>query len=132
MSYNTENYGEQGGSRWVIGGELDIISGGSLKIAGSDITSTTSNGVSGVESGYNLARGTATFDTAASAVVATGLTTVVAFVCSLRKATALSSGTALVTQGAPSGGDVTVYAWDISGAANASADDTVDWIAIGT
>lgn len=28
MSYNTQNYAEQGGSRWVVGGELNIASGG--------------------------------------------------------------------------------------------------------
>ncbi len=28
MSYNTQNYSEQGGSRWVVAGELNIASGG--------------------------------------------------------------------------------------------------------
>lgn len=40
MSYNTSNYTEQGGARTVIGGELDIESGGALKIAGTQVTST--------------------------------------------------------------------------------------------
>ncbi len=31
---NTSNYSEQGGAKWVVGGELDIESGGALKIAG--------------------------------------------------------------------------------------------------
>jgi hypothetical protein len=114
------------------GGELDIESGGALKIAGTDITSATADAVSGVASGYKLARGTAAFDTAATATIDTGLTTVVAFVASLRKATGLDSGTAFVTHGAPSGADVTVYAWVAAGTANGSADDTVDWVAVGT
>ena len=40
MSYNVKNYGEQGGARTVIGGEIDIVTGGALKIAGTAITKT--------------------------------------------------------------------------------------------
>ena len=29
------NYNEQGGARTVIGGEIDIVAGGALKVAGS-------------------------------------------------------------------------------------------------
>lgn len=141
--YNTANYGEQGGERWGIsgsldvesGGEIDIESGGAFKIAGSDVTTllagSVANPVGGAASGYKLARGTATFATAATATVDTGLTTVAAFIPSLRKATALDSGTAFVTHGAPSGADVTIYAWVLAGTANASADETVDWVAVG-
>lgn len=35
MSYNTSNYTEQGGATTVIGGELQIASGGSITAAGS-------------------------------------------------------------------------------------------------
>lgn len=35
MSYNTSNYTEQGGAKTVIGGELQIASGGSITAAGS-------------------------------------------------------------------------------------------------
>ncbi|MDP3417859.1 hypothetical protein [Falsiroseomonas sp.] len=38
MSYNTQNYREQGGARDVIGGEIDIIPGGALKVAGQNVT----------------------------------------------------------------------------------------------
>lgn len=38
MSYNTANYTEQGGARTVIGGELDVVSGGSFKLAGVLVT----------------------------------------------------------------------------------------------
>lgn len=31
MSYNTKNYMEQGGEKWVIGGELEILPGASVK-----------------------------------------------------------------------------------------------------
>lgn len=37
---NVSNYSEQGGARWVVGGELDIVSGGALKIAGTSVTAT--------------------------------------------------------------------------------------------
>jgi hypothetical protein len=41
MAYEqTKNYEEQGGARTVIGGELDIVAGGTLKIAGTAITQT--------------------------------------------------------------------------------------------
>ena len=144
MTYNTLNYGEQGGERWVIGGDLDVVSGGeldiengaALKIAGTDVTSilaaSVAAPVAGVAAGYKLARGTATFATAASVVVATGLTTVVAFIPALRKATGLDSGTAFVTHAAPSSANVTCYAWVVAGTANASAEDVIDWIAVGT
>lgn len=38
--YNTANYTEQGGARTVIGGEIDVVTGGALKIAGTAITKT--------------------------------------------------------------------------------------------
>jgi len=45
---NTENYMEQGGERWVVGGscdvadggEIDVESGGALKVAGTDVTAS--------------------------------------------------------------------------------------------
>lgn len=36
MGYNAKNYNEQGGERAVIGGELDVITGGTLKFEGAD------------------------------------------------------------------------------------------------
>ncbi len=41
MGYITKNYTEQGGNRTVIGGELDIIEPGQLKINGSPLTSAS-------------------------------------------------------------------------------------------
>lgn len=37
---NVKNYIEQGGERTVIGGEIDVITGGSLKLAGTAISKT--------------------------------------------------------------------------------------------
>jgi hypothetical protein len=38
MTHNTLNYRAQGGARDVIGGEIDIVSGGALKVAGQNVT----------------------------------------------------------------------------------------------
>jgi len=46
MGYTTKNYRKQGGDEWVVGGkltvggEVDIESGGALKIAGAQVTSS--------------------------------------------------------------------------------------------
>lgn len=40
MAADVVNYVEQGGARTVIGGELDVVSGGALKFAGTQITAT--------------------------------------------------------------------------------------------
>lgn len=37
MSYNTKNYTEQGGEKTVIGGELEIATGGKLAFAGVEL-----------------------------------------------------------------------------------------------
>lgn len=37
MTYRTSNYEERGGARTVIGGELDIVAGGALKVGGTDV-----------------------------------------------------------------------------------------------
>ncbi len=38
MSYNTKNYTEQGGDRTVIGGELNITTGGKLNFDDVEVT----------------------------------------------------------------------------------------------
>ena len=40
MSYSIKNYTEQGGERTVIGGEIDVVTGGALKLAGTAVTKT--------------------------------------------------------------------------------------------
>ena len=37
------NYSEQGGLRWVVGGELDIVSGGVFKLAGTTVSATAAD-----------------------------------------------------------------------------------------
>lgn len=38
--YTTSNYTEQGGARTVIGGEIDVVTGGKFKINGTDLTAS--------------------------------------------------------------------------------------------
>jgi hypothetical protein len=87
--------------------------------------------IAGVAAGYKIARGATALDGANPTTVATGLTTVVAFVATLVRNTALSAGTAFVTHATPVGGDVDVYGWVLAGTASAGT-ETFSWIAIGT
>lgn len=41
MSYNTKNRQEQGGERWTIGGELNIVSGGKVLADGTQGSALT-------------------------------------------------------------------------------------------
>lgn len=56
---NVKNYTEQGGARDVIGGELDIVAGGALKLAGTQVTATAAelNQVDGALFGATFAPG---------------------------------------------------------------------------
>lgn len=81
--------------------------------------------------GYKVARGSQALDGSNPTTVATGLTTVVAFVATLRRNTAVSSGTAFVTIGTPSGGSVDVYGWVVAGTASTGT-EVFDWVAVGT
>lgn len=47
MSYNTENYTEQGGAVTVIGGELRIASGGQITAAGTQAEAIADISVTG-------------------------------------------------------------------------------------
>lgn len=54
---NVSNFREQGGARTVIGGELDIVSGGELKIAGTTVTATAAE-LNGLAAASQAADGT--------------------------------------------------------------------------
>jgi uncharacterized membrane protein YgaE (UPF0421/DUF939 family) len=86
--------------------------------------------VEGVGAGYRIARGSTALDGSNPTTIATGLTTVVSFVATLIRDSAVSSGTAFVTHATPSGGDVAVYGWVLTGSAS-SGTEAVDWIAVG-
>jgi hypothetical protein len=69
MSYSIKNYTEQGGERTVIGGEIDVVSGGALKIAGTAVTKTAAqlNALPIVEQALVAAMAVTAADAAAAA-----------------------------------------------------------------
>jgi len=85
----------------------------------------------GVAEGYKVARGATALDGSNPTTVATGLTTVVAFTATLVRNSALSSGTAFITHGTPSAGNVDVYGWVLAGTASTGT-ETFSWVAVGT
>jgi len=55
LSYNNvDNYLEQGGSTWKIGGQLDIISGGAQTVESGGTLTVESGGVANIDSGGKL------------------------------------------------------------------------------
>ena len=139
---------------------VDVLAVADLKLgagAGTSVTSTAAelnilDGVTmttaqinlltqGVAGGYKVARGTAAVG-AASADVATGLTTVVAVVVSMVGDPSLthmfSSGTVGDQAGAPAAGSIRIKSWkptgtgDVSPIAATSPFGNVAWVAIGT
>ncbi len=103
------------------GGSLDIESGGAFKFSG-----TT----------FRFARGETALDGTNPTAIATGLTTVVAFVCSLKGTGAPGVGTSIVTYDI-SGATVNLYGWKVTGAGDttliaSTGTETVGWIAVGT
>lgn len=145
MSYKTLNYIEQGGARSVVGGEIDIVTGGALKIAGVDKTAAlaaaSASGMAGVAAGYKVARGTVT-PAASPQTVITGLATVVAVVVSLKGDPTVDmtmvSASVGNQAGAPAAGSFVLKSWKPTGTADtAPAAVTtgwlaVDWVAVGT
>lgn len=138
---NTANYTEQGGARSVIGGELDIVAGGTFKIAGTDRTAALSTAAAAVAAGYKVARGQHTTVTAADTVV-TGLATVVAVVACLESDPVddpfMCSAQVGNQSGAPAAGSIIIKTWKNTGgtdptpAAATTFSKLVNWIAIGT
>ncbi len=81
--------------------------------------------------GKAVVYGQTALDGANPTTVATGLTSVDYFVCTLVKTSAVSAGTAFLTHAAPSAGNVDVYGWLQTGAASTGT-ESFDWIAVGT
>lgn len=76
--YQTKVYHEQGGDRLVIasGGEIDILSGGALKVAGTDRTSQLDKAVIAGTAGKKIVGAQVSIGATGSSTVSTGLTTV--------------------------------------------------------
>lgn len=111
----------------AVTGDVAITNAGVTSIAGGI---TTHKLPAGVAAGYVVARGATALDGTNPTTVATGLTTVVAFTCTVRS-TDVSSGTAFLTHAIASGANVDVYAWQKDGSASTGT-ETFEWVAVGT
>jgi len=122
------------------GAEIDIESGGALKIAGTDETATLAAALAGVAAGYKIARGVEAVT--GTATVVTGLSTVVAVIACPQDdldgdALAGVSATIGDQDGSPAAGSVVLKCWKSNGDGDATlvaadAEKNVNWIAIGT
>lgn len=82
--------------------------------------------------GMRMARGSTALDGSNPTPVTTGLSTIVAAVATLKRATALNTGTAFVTVDySGSDGTLNLYGWVAAGTASTGTEN-VDWIAFGT
>lgn len=144
MSQQPKNYEEPGiggaGKRTVIGGEIDVVTGGKLKIAGVDktaaVAAATATPLAGVAAGYKVARGETALDGSNPTPVAHGLTTCVAFVATLKGTAAPGVGTSVLTANI-NGANVDVYAWKPTSNADptlvaSTGTESFYWVAIGT
>jgi len=135
-SYQALNYTKQGGDTTIIGGTLDIATGGVLKIDGVDQTAALATAPAAVAAGYKIARGSTALDGSNPTPVTTGLTTIVSATVSLRGTSAPGVGTSVLTTGVSSG-TLNVYAWKVTGSGDctliaSTGTETFDWIAVGT
>jgi len=92
--------------------------------------------VSGVAAGYKVARGETALDGSNPTPVATGLTTVIAFVATLKGTAAPGVGTSVLTAEI-SGATANVYAWKVTGAGDttliaSTGTESFYWVAVGT
>lgn len=146
-TYQSKIQRRQGGAALAVasGGEIDIESGGALKIAGTDKTAAIADAVespvAGLADGYKVARGEVTLDGSNPTAIATGLATVVACTVTDKRATAPGLDPTHFTVdygGGVAAGTVNLYAWKPTGAGDATLiastdnDDVVSWIAVGT
>ena len=141
---------EQGGARMTVGsggsldvesgGEIDVESGGALKIAGTDKTSILAAAVAapvaGVAASYKVARGETALDGSNPTTVATGLTSIVACVASLKGTSAPGVGTSIVTYDW-SAANLSLYGWKVTSSSDttliaSTGTETVGWVCVGT
>lgn len=138
MSYNSKIRREQGGTKLAVasGGEIDIESGGALKIAGSDRTAALATAPAGVAAGYKIARGEAALDGSNPTPIVTGLTTCIAAVATLKGNAAPGDNTSVLTTQIGTA-NFDVYAWKNTGGTDptlvaSTGTESFYWIAIGT
>lgn len=121
------------------GGTLDILSGGVIKVAGTDVSAALAAPVAGIAAGYKIARGSAAaLDGSNPTPIATGLATIVAASVQLRGTAAPGDNTSVLTTDYTGiDGTLNVYAWKNTGGTDptlvaSTGTETFDWIAIGT
>lgn len=117
------------------GGVLNIESGGAFQIAGTDMTAVAAAGVAGIAAGYKIARGETALDGSNPTAVATGLTTIIAFVATLKGSAAPGVGTSILTA-TVSGATASVYAWKVTAQGDATliastGTESFYWAAVG-
>lgn len=134
---------EAGGHTTTVrsGESLNVASGGALKFAGTDKTAAlaaaVATPVAGVAAGYKLARGEAALDGGNPTPIDTGLTTVIAFVATLKGSAAPGDNTSVLTALIGVAGSVDVHAWKNTGGSDptlvaSTGTESFYWIAIGT
>lgn len=142
-TYNTKNYEKQGGDEWDVGGTLDILTGGALKIAGVDMTAAiaalppSTNYAVGTTAGVKIAAGVH-LQVAQSDTVATGMTTVVGVCVTFRDAPTAKQQYVYASIGDQAGAPVAgSFLLNTLKSTLAVADDLTDnihfnWVAVGT
>lgn len=138
---NTPNYSEQGGAKWVVGGEIDVT--GMLKVGSVDKTTALAAAVTtpiaGVAASYKIARGMASLT--GTAEITSGLATVVSAVATLAQDASVDALFVSVSIPAQTGGNAgkfTIKSWkptatgDVTPGASTETGTAVSWIAIGT
>lgn len=113
---------------------------GNLHLNGASLFDGSENDIktapAAVAAGYKIARGETALDGSNPTTVTTGLTTVVAFVATLKGTSAPGDSTSVLTANISSG-DVDVYAWKNTGGTDptlvaSTGTESFYWVAIGT
>lgn len=125
-TYQTKNYEKEGGDTWVVGGTLEIASGGTIVV---DNGATLLQGANGIQSSGVVRAGqysvTAGDVTATHSIIATGITTLASMNVMIFRSPHLVTADAEASFAA---GSITVT----SGSSyTLTAGDVINWIAVG-
>jgi len=122
----------------LIGKALETASGNNSIIEVLPIAEAPAP-VSGIASGYKVARGESAFDGSNPTNIVTGLSTVIAFVATLKGTAAPGDNTSVLTVdlAGPAAGSADVYAWKNTGGTDptlvaSTGTESFYWVAIGT
>lgn len=120
--------------------KIDALDITLLKVGGTDkttaVAAAVTTPVAGVAAGYKIARGETALDGSNPTPVATGLTTIVACIVSLKGTAAPGVGTSSVTYDW-SATNVDLYGWKVTSNADSTliastGTETIGWVCIGT